>query len=75
MVHRDLSSWLVSAGLLVTDNRATFNGQSGGEVGVGFLLMLTLKDAPEVSLPLAFDVLGNQQQQQGGAGGAGGAGF
>jgi hypothetical protein len=76
MVHRDLSSWLISAGLLVTDNRANFNGQSGGEVGVGFLLMLTLKDAPEVSLPLAFDVLGSQQQQQqGGAGGAGGAGF
>jgi hypothetical protein len=75
MVHRDLSSWLISAGLLVTDNRANFNGQSGGEVGVGFLLMLTLKDAPEVSLPLAFDVLGSQQQQQGGDGGAGGAGF
>jgi hypothetical protein len=41
--------------------------------------MLTLKDAPEVSLPLAFDVLGNQQQQGGdgaqGAGGAGGAGL
>lgn len=64
MVHRDLSSWLISAGLLVTDNRATFNNQSGGEVGVGFLLMLTLKDAPQVNLPLAFDVLGDQQDQQ-----------
>jgi hypothetical protein len=64
MLHRDLSSWLVSAGFLVTDNRATFNGQSGGQVGVGFLLMITLKDAPQVNLPLAFDVLGNQQQGQ-----------
>ncbi len=64
MVHRDLSSWLVSAGLLVTDNRATFNNQSSGQVGVGLLLMVTLKDAPRVNLPLAFDVLGNQQQGQ-----------
>jgi len=64
MVHRDLSSWLVSAGLLVTDNRATFGNQSSGDVGVGLLLMLTLKDAPQVTLPLAFDALGNQQNQQ-----------
>jgi hypothetical protein len=71
MVHRDLSSWLVSAGLLVTDNRATFNNRSGGEVGVGFLLMLTLKDAPQVNLPLAFDVLGSQQEGSGDGGNAG----
>jgi len=64
MIHRDLSSWLLSAGLLVTDNRATFNNQSGGEVGVGFLLMVTLKDAPQVNIPLAFDALGTQQNQQ-----------
>ena len=64
MVHRDLSSWLISAGLLVTDNSATFNNQTSGEVGVGLLLMVTLKDAPRVNLPLAFDVLGNQQQGQ-----------
>ena len=64
MVHRDLSSWLVSAGLLVTDNRATFNNQTSGQIGVGLLLMVTLKDAPRVNLPLAFDVLGNQQQGQ-----------
>jgi hypothetical protein len=69
MLHRDLSSWLISAGFLVTDNRATFNNQSSGEVGVGFLLMFTLKDAPEVNIPLAFDVLGDQQSQQGGQSG------
>jgi len=28
------------------------------------LLMVTLKDAPNINLPLAFDVLGNQQQGQ-----------
>jgi LPS-assembly protein len=64
MLHRDLSSWLVSAGFLITDNRATFNNQTSGQVGVGFLLMVTLKDAPQVNLPLAFDVIGNQQQGQ-----------
>lgn len=64
MVHRDLSSWLVSAGFLVTDNRTSYGGQTTGQVGVGLLLMVTLKDAPKVNLPLAFDVLGNQQQGQ-----------
>lgn len=64
MVHRDLSSWLISAGFLITDNSATFNNQTSGEVGVGVLLMVTLKDAPNINLPLAFDVLGNQQQGQ-----------
>lgn len=62
MIHRDLSSWLISFGLLVTDNRATFNNQSGGDVGVGAILMLTLKDVPQINLPLAFDVLGEQEQ-------------
>jgi len=64
MVHRDLSSWLVSAGFLVTDNRARFANQTEGEIGVGFLLMLTLKDAPQINLPLAFDVIGQDDQQQ-----------
>ncbi len=64
MVHRDLSSWLISAGFLITDNSATFNNQTSGEVGVGVLLMVTLKEAPNISLPLAFDVLGSQQQGQ-----------
>jgi lipopolysaccharide assembly outer membrane protein LptD (OstA) len=62
MVHRDLSSWLISAGFMVTDNRADYSGTDSGEVGVGFLLMLTLKEAPDITLPLAFDVLGDNQQ-------------
>lgn len=64
MIHRDLSSWLISAGLLVTDNRATFNNRTSGDVGVGLLLMITLKDAPQVNIPLAFDALGTQQNEQ-----------
>ncbi len=64
MLHRDLSSWLISAGFLVTDNQATYNNTSSGDIGVGFLLMITLKDAPQINLPLAFDVLGGQQDNQ-----------
>ncbi len=64
MLHRDLSSWLISAGFLVTDNQATYNNQSNGDIGVGFLLMITLKDAPQINLPLAFDVFGGQQDNQ-----------
>jgi len=63
MIHRDLSSWILSAGLLVSDNRATFNNRTSGDVGIGFLLMVTLKDAPQVNIPLAFDPLGTQNQQ------------
>lgn len=62
MVHRDLSSWVLSAGLLFTDNRATYGGRTSGEVGVGVLLMMTLKDAPQVNLPLAFDLIGDESQ-------------
>ena len=68
MLHRDLSSWLVSAGFMVTDNRADFGTDTTGEVGVGFLLMVTLKDAPQINIPLAFDVIGTEQQSGQGGG-------
>lgn len=45
-LHRDLSSWIASAGFLVRDN--------AGENEFGFLLTLTLKDLPQVSLPFGF---------------------
>jgi hypothetical protein len=47
-LHRDLSSWVASLGLLVRDN-------SGGEDEIGLLLTFTLKDFPNISLPFAFD--------------------
>ncbi len=64
MIHRDLSSWIISVGALITDDRATYGGQTSGQVNYGFLLMFTLKDAPQVSMPLAFDVLGSGGSQQ-----------
>ena len=48
MVHRDLSSWVASIGAQVRDNQ-------GGQQDLGVLLMMTLKDAPQVTLPFAFD--------------------
>ncbi|MEI6492511.1 MAG: LPS assembly protein LptD [Verrucomicrobiota bacterium] len=47
MVHRDLSSWIASFGAEVRDNQ-------GGDRQLGVLLVMTLKDAPSITLPLAF---------------------
>jgi len=46
-VNRDLTSWVASIGAEVRDNL-------GGDQEYGFLLMMTLKDAPQFSLPVAF---------------------
>ncbi len=48
LVHRDLSSWVASIGAQVRDNQ-------GGDTDYGLLLILSLKDAPQVTLPFAFD--------------------
>jgi hypothetical protein len=48
MVHRDLSSWIASVGGQVRNNQ-------GGPVEYGILFMMTLKDAPQIAIPLAFD--------------------
>jgi len=46
-IHRDLSSWVASLGVNVRDN--------GGEEEFGVLLSFTLKDLPNVRVPLALD--------------------
>jgi len=48
MIHRDLSSWVASLGAQVRDNE-------GGDNDLGVLFVLTLKDAPQVTLPIQFD--------------------
>jgi LPS-assembly protein len=48
MIHRDLSTWVASFGAQVRDNQ-------GGDTDLGVLLLLTLKDAPQVTLPIQFD--------------------
>lgn len=47
LIHRDLSSWIASIGTEVRDNL-------GGDRQIGVLLVMTLKDAPQVTLPLSF---------------------
>lgn len=48
MIHRDLSSWVASFGAQVRDNE-------GGDTDYGVLFVLTLKDAPQVTLPMQFN--------------------
>ena len=47
MVHRDLSSWVASIGVDARNNQ-------GGSPQLGVLLVMTLKNAPQLTLPLAF---------------------
>lgn len=49
-LHRDLSSWTASLGFVVRDNR--------GVNDYGVLLTFTLKDLPNVRIPLLFDAEG-----------------
>ncbi len=46
-VHRDLGSWTAALGALARDNR--------GEEEYGLVFTLTLKDLPQVRLPLSID--------------------
>jgi len=47
MIHRDLSSWVASIG-------ADVYNSVGGTPQFGFLLTMTLKGAPQVTMPLKF---------------------
>jgi len=47
MVHRDLSSWVASFGVDARNNQ-------GGSPQLGVLLVMTLKNAPQLALPMAF---------------------
>lgn len=47
-IHRDLTSWVASLGAIIRDNR-------GGEEEFGLLLTFTLKDFPQLNLPLNLD--------------------
>jgi len=52
MINRDLSSWIISFGVEVRNNQA--QGSSGQQTQYGALLNMTLKDLPQVTLPIAF---------------------
>lgn len=47
MIHRDLSAWVASLGAQVQNNE-------NGETNYGVLLMLTLKDVPQITLPFSY---------------------
>lgn len=50
MVHRDLSAWTASIGAEVREN----SGRDA-ETEYGLVFSMTLKDAPQLTVPLAFD--------------------
>lgn len=52
MIHRDLSSWIVSFGGEVRANQGT--STQSGQNQYGALLTFTLKALPQVTLPIAF---------------------
>ena len=52
LIHRDLSSWIVSFGAEVRNNQSS--STQSGQSQYGALLTFTLKDIPQVTLPLAF---------------------
>jgi lipopolysaccharide assembly outer membrane protein LptD (OstA) len=49
-LHRDLSSWVASLGAVIRDN--------GTKKDYGIILSFTLKDLPNVNLPVSFDPAG-----------------
>ncbi len=50
-IHRDLSSWIASFGFVSRNNRSGSSGQDD----YGVVLTFTLKDLPDVKVPLSFD--------------------
>ena len=52
-LHRDLSSWIASLGFLFGNNhRAGANNSTKGSSEFGFMLTFTLKDLPQVNIPI-----------------------
>ncbi len=55
-LHRDLSSWVASLGVLVRDNGGhSLNSGGSSTLEYGLLLTFTLKDVPGVRIPLSYD--------------------
>jgi hypothetical protein len=57
-INRDLTSWVASIGAEVRDNM-------GGDQEFGFLLMMTLKDAPQINIPMAFSQIPDDSEPAG----------
>jgi len=53
-IHRDLSSWIMSLGFAVR-NDVNFSTSEVEDTNYGVVFTMTLKDAPQVALPITFD--------------------
>ena len=54
-IHRDLSSWVASLGVIIRNNSTGSSSIVGGANEYGLLLTFTLKDLPAISVPINFD--------------------
>lgn len=54
-LHRDLSSWVASLGVVVRDNGGVKRTTSNSTEEFGLILTFTLKDVPGVRIPLSVD--------------------
>lgn len=54
-LHRDLSSWTASLGVVVRDNGGGKVQTNDSTMEYGLLLTFTLKDVPGVRIPLSYD--------------------
>jgi hypothetical protein len=54
-LHRDLSSWVASLGVVVRDNGGVSKSTNSSTLEYGLLLTFTLKDVPGIRVPLSYD--------------------
>lgn len=54
-IHRDLSSWVASLGVVVRDNGGGGQTNDDNAEEIGLLLTFTLKDVPGLRIPLSYD--------------------
>lgn len=53
-IHRDLTNWVMSVGVAVRNN-VNYTTQAVDSTEYGVMFTMTLKDAPQISMPLTFD--------------------
>jgi lipopolysaccharide export system protein LptA len=63
-LHRDLSSWVLSLAFVALNNTSSTKAQND----YGVLLTLTLKDLPDIRLPVSFDPTGLSGSSDNGTG-------
>lgn len=61
-IHRDLSSWVASLGVIINNNGGGSEKEGKNEYGV--VLSFTLKDLPQATIPFSFDPQGSEESSR-----------